>query len=31
MTKYVLMQLEGTLTKQEVENMCKCNKKTKTK
>lgn len=27
MTQYVLMQLEGKLTKAEVENMCNCNKR----
>jgi len=29
MTHYVLMQLEGKLTKTEVENMCDCKKKKK--
>ena len=27
MTRYVVMQLEGKLTKAEVENMCDCDKR----
>ena len=29
MTHYVLLQLEGKITKEQVENACKCNKKLK--